>query len=187
MNELQIIATYSGFLSEIGMPHLVGGSLASSAWGEQRATNDADFLLQIDSQALDVFLNQLPRGFFAEETEVQQAVASHEDFASFQTLYEPTAFKLDNFIANGEWQREQMHRAKHLEIGGASIPFAGPEDTIVAKCRWFDLGNRVSDRQWHDLVRLMEVQRGNLDIRYIERWLDQFGLMDIWAELQRQS
>ena len=33
MNELQIIATYSDFLSGVGIPHLVGGSLASSAWG----------------------------------------------------------------------------------------------------------------------------------------------------------
>ena len=187
MNELQIIATYSGVLSEVGVQHLVGGSLASSAWGEQRATNDADFLLQLDRAALDVFLSQLPQGFFVEAAEVRQAVASGEAFASFQTLYEPTVFKIDNFISNSDWERQQLKRAKHLDIGGSSVPFAGPEDMIIAKCRWFDLGNRVSDRQWHDLVRLMEVQHGKLDRQYIELWLEHFGLMDIWAELDRQS
>lgn len=52
MNDLQIVATYSAFLTALGVEHIVGGSLASSAWGEQRATNDADFLVELSAQQL---------------------------------------------------------------------------------------------------------------------------------------
>ncbi len=188
MNDLQIVAAYSGFLAEVGVRHVVGGSLASSAWGEQRSTNDADFLLRFTGEQLEGFLVLLPHDFTVEEAEVRASSASTEAFASFQARYEPSVFKIDNFIANDQWQLEQLDRAKPLELlKGSAVPFASAEDMIVAKCRWFDLGNRVSDRQWNDLVRLYEVQRMSLETSYIERWLTHFDLMDLWQEIQRQA
>jgi hypothetical protein len=188
MSAFEVVAAYSRFLSGLRIVHVVGGSLASSAWGEQRATNDADFLLHLTGGQVDAFLERIPSGFFVQGSEVRAAAVSAEPFASFQALYEPTSFKIDNFVANDDWQRSKLARARLLEIQeGRTIPFASAEDMIVAKCRWFELGNRVSDRQWNDLVRLYEVQYELLDRAYIEKWLAWFGLMDLWADIQRQS
>lgn len=188
MNDLQIIAALSALLSDLEIPHAVAGSLASSAWGEQRYTNDADFLLGLDPDKAASFLSRLPEGFHVEESDIHQALSSHSPFPSFQLLFEPAMFKIDCFVAGDAWQLEKLGRAKRLEIWeGVFVPFASPEDMIIAKCRWFDLGHRISDRQWNDLMRLYEVQRFNLDTAYIERWLGHFGLMDLWEEIQRQA
>lgn len=188
MTDLQIVATYSTFLSGLNVRHLVGGSLASSAWGEQRTTNDADFVVELLPGAVEAYMEGLPAGFYAEESELRDAVMSTEPFASFQVLHEPMVFKIDNFTARGAWEREQFGRARWFRIWeDREVPFAGPEDMVIAKCRWFDLGNRTSDRHWNDLVRLYEVQRDHLDAVLVERWLIEFGLMDLWEEIQRQA
>ncbi len=188
MTDLIIVATYSAFLSELKVRHVLGGSLASSAWGEQRNTNDADFLLDIAAEQVAEYLARLPNGYFVDSVTVGQALADTQPFASFQSLFEPTAFKIDNFIARSPWDNQQIERARLLPLQlGVQVPVASPEDMIIAKCRRFDLGNRVSDRQWHDLVRLYEVQRENLDVPYIEKWLSHFGLMDLWVEIRRQA
>ena len=188
MTDPQIVATYSSFLAGLGIRHLVGGSLASSAWGEQRTTNDADFVIELTPARVDAYLGALSAGFHVEEGELREALQSREPFAAFQALYEPVVFKIDNFIAQGEWEREQLDRAHRLRIWeDVEVPFASPEDTLIAKCRWFDLGNRASDRQWNDLLRLYEVQSGRLDRDLIERWLSEFGLLDLWGEIQKQA
>lgn len=170
------------------MRHLVGGSLASSAWGEQRTTNDADFLVELLPGAIDAYVASLPEGFYVEESELRDAVLSTEPFASFQLLHEPMVFKIDNFVARGPWEREQFERARRFRIWeDVEVPFAGPEDILIAKCRWFDLGSRASDRQWNDLVRLYEVQCDRLDLALVERWLTEFDLMDLWEEIQSQA
>lgn len=188
MTDLQIVATYSAFLSGLNIRHLVGGSLASSAWGEQRTTNDADFVVELLPESIGAYVSSLPAGFFVEESELRDAVLSTQPFASFQLLHEPMVFKIDNFTAHGPWEREQLGRAHTLRIWeDVEVPFAGPEDVLIAKCRWFDLGNRASDRQWNDLVRLYEVQGIRLDSSLIERWLTEFELMDLWVEIQTQA
>jgi hypothetical protein len=54
MPDLKIIAAYSRFLAAIHARHLIGGSIASSAWGEQRQTNDADFLIELSRPTYEV-------------------------------------------------------------------------------------------------------------------------------------
>lgn len=44
----------------------------------------------------------------------------------------------------------------------------GPEDTILQKLRWYELGGRTSDRQWRDIVSVLRYSRGTLDGGYLE-------------------
>jgi len=46
---------------------------------------------------------------------------------------------------------------------------ASPEDTILAKLEWFRIGGEVSDRQWRDILGVMKVQAGKLDLEYLLR------------------
>lgn len=188
MKDLKVVAEFSGFLATGQFAHAVGGSLASSAWGEARYTNDADFALALPEHRIDQFLEMLPDGYYCELSDVVSAVRDPGPFPGFQVLYEPTVFKIDCFLARGAWSLMALGRSVPLEISpGVFVPYATPEDMIIAKCRWFDLGRRVSDRQWNDLVRLYEVQRHHLDIPYIEKWLSEFGLSELWHGIVSQG
>ncbi len=188
MTELELLANYSDFLAQLGIRHLVGGSLASSAWGEQRHTNDADLLVDIPPEKAELFLKRLPNEFQIIEDEYYKALNERKVFSTFQLIHLTLVFKIDNFVAVEDWDFERLNRSKLIDLRqGVLIPFSSAEDMIIAKCRWFDLGGRVSDRQWNDLMRLYEVRRNDLEVDYITKWLGQYELLDLWDEILNQA
>jgi hypothetical protein len=56
---------------------------------------------------------------------------------------------------------------------------ASPEDTILQKLHWYQIGNRVSDRQWNDIQGVLKVQRKSLDFEYLKEWADRIGVEDL--------
>jgi hypothetical protein len=66
-----------------------------------------------------------------------------------------------------------------LESGGTPVWIASPEDTIVAKLRWYRKGGDVSDRQWRDILGVLKQQRSSLDRAYLERFASVMQLDDL--------
>jgi hypothetical protein len=60
------------------------------------------------------------------------------------------------------------------------LHIATPEDVVIAKLEWWTIS--PSERQLNDVVGILEVQRDNLDLEYIERWVELLGLTEPWNE-----
>jgi hypothetical protein len=56
---------------------------------------------------------------------------------------------------------------------------ASPENVIVNKLEWFEMGGRVSDRQWNDLLGILKRQGANLDLAYLDRWAAALRVSDL--------
>ncbi len=63
-----------------------------------------------------------------------------------------------------------------------TIRFASPEDALLHKLIWYKLGNEISDRQWRDVLGILEVQGTLLDDSYLDIWAD---ALDVEALLVR--
>lgn len=61
------------------------------------------------------------------------------------------------------------------------------EDIILTKLRWYELGRGISDRQWNDLVLVIETQGDDLDWTYLEKWAAHFGLAELLAEARAEA
>lgn len=57
-----------------------------------------------------------------------------------------------------------------------------PLSILIAKLRWYDMGNRVSDRQWNDIVGVLEVRGDELDLDYVRNWARCFGVEELLNE-----
>lgn len=49
------------------------------------------------------------------------------------------------------------------------------------------MGLRVSDRQWNDIVQVIDVQLPNLDRTYLVKWCEEFGVLDLLKDAVSQA
>ncbi len=99
-------------------------------------------------------------------------------------------FKVDVFILKDDalW-REEMRRRQRIVLseGGPAVDIASAEDTILQKLNWYQIGNRVSDRQWADLLGVLKVRGEALDREYLCRWAAEIGVAELLDQAFAES
>lgn len=175
-------------LEALGLDYLIGGSLASSLHGIPRSTQDADLLVDLPPERAADLVKALEGSFYLDEERVRDAVRRE---ASFNVIHLPTMFKVDLFVLGRDpLGRSEMRRRERHRIGEAPEEeafVASAEDTVLQKLRWYRLGDGVSDRQWRDLIGVLQVQGERLDLRYLQRWARELGLESLLEEALQEA
>lgn len=171
-------------LDDLEITYLVGGSLASSAYGEVRTTQDADLVVDLKAEQVLPLMARLEEKFYADEARARSAV---QRSASFNVIHLATMSKIDFFVAGDDpLSRRELERRRQVPIPGfpeVSLAVASPEDVIAQKLRWYRLGNEVSERQWRDARGVLRAQRGRLDLEYLRRTARDLGVEDLLDQL----
>lgn len=63
MTSEDAVVAMLGALEAVGVPYMVVGSLASNLYGVVRATQDADFVVQLEPGSISAILDRLGPGF----------------------------------------------------------------------------------------------------------------------------
>lgn len=177
---LRVALTVARILERLGVPYLVGGSLASSLHGIPRATQDADLVIDLRQPQLEALVAALEQGFYVD---LERAREAFESRASFNAIHLATMLKVDFFVLRDEeFHRRQMARRSRMHLGEeaeSSVDVASAEDTVIEKLRWYRLGGETSDRQWLDVLGVLKVKETSLDLDYLERWAVDQGVQDL--------
>jgi hypothetical protein len=64
---------------------------------------------------------------------------------------------------------------------GTRVFVASPEDTVISKLEWAKLGG--SELQLRDASGILQLLGTGLDRAYIERWVTELGLKDLWQRV----
>ena len=170
----------AALLERLGIPYLVGGSMASSILGEPRATVDVDLAIHIRSEQVDPLVAALEPDFYVDAFAAREAVRRH---ASFNAIHQRTVLKVDFFVLGaGDFDAEQLERRRPAALSDQPEPrvwVSSPEDLILRKLAWYREGGGVSDRQWRDVLGVIKVQSERLDRAYLRRWAERLGLSDL--------
>jgi hypothetical protein len=165
---------------QLGIPYLVGGSLASSLHGIPRATQDVDIVARLTQRDVPVLVSALREKFYLDDETIREAV---EQRGSFNLIHLGTFLKVDIFVAkDDEASRAQLERRQRYEIEGDSpraLVVASPEDVVAHKLYWYRLGDGVSERQWSDAIGVLRVAAGRLDLEYLRHTAALFGVEDL--------
>lgn len=186
IDPLRICRDIAVICERLGIPCLVGGSLASSLHGIPRSSADADLAAEIREDHVEPLVAALRPRFYVDTERVRQAVRRR---ASFNVIELATMFKVDLFVLGDDpASREEMARSQIFELPaeGGELRIASPEDTVLQKLRWYRLGNEVSDRQWQDVLGVLQVKGTSLDRAYLERAAGALGVEDLLERAWRE-
>ncbi len=79
----------------------------------------------------------------------------------------------DNF------DRSRFKRLKRVTpFEGVWANIASPEDVIIMKMRYYKEGE--SEKHLRDITSMMKISGDTIDRDYIDFWVGQFDLVDIW-------
>ena len=178
--QIDVLFKVLDVLEELKVTYIIGGSFASSTHGFSRATMDIDILAEIKREQSAELVARLGPEFYADEQAIKLAIDAKRHF---NLIHIETGFKVDVFIARPSGFDEKQLERRHLEVitsGPERKAYvATPEDTIVAKLNWYRLGNEVSDRQWQDVIGVIKVQSGRLDLIYLRQWANNLNVLDL--------
>lgn len=168
-------------LDRLDIPYMVGGSLASSIHGIVRATQDVDLVADIRMEHVDRLAAELKAEFYADPEMMRQALRAGR---MFNIIHYTSSYKFDIFpLSRDAYQEAQFARRTIVEycFEGEALTFyvASPEDTILTKLAWYRAGNEVSERQWSDVLDVVRVKRGLLDLVYLRKWAAPLGVEDL--------
>jgi len=167
-------------LDELGVRWFLGGSLASSVHGIPRATFDADIMADLRTEHVRPFIKKLGDEWYADEDAIMDAINRR---SSFNLIHFATAMKVDVFLPKprrfdcGEFTRSRKMPVAEGSSVEASVCCA--EDIVVAKLEWYRLGGEDSERQWQDVLGVLRLNRGQLDVDLLRQSADEVGVTDL--------
>jgi hypothetical protein len=178
----------TGILERLGVPHLVGGSLASSIHGELRSTNDVDVVADLRDDQVAPLLAALQPDFYVTEEAMREALRLG---TSFNAIHLPTGVKVDVFVAGGDsFNAERIAARQRVRVradppGDLFVDTA--EHTVLRKLEWYRRGGEVSERQWRDVLGVLHAQHGQLDVARLDAWAERLGVADLLARAREQA
>jgi hypothetical protein len=167
-------------LDALGIPYVLGGSLASSLVGVPRATADVDIAIRITVDQLSALVAALESEFYSSEKAAREALRSN---GSFNLVHLESVLKVDLFaLGDDRLDRRQLERRMRVRVRDdppLELWIGSVADQVLRKLSWYRAGGEVSDRQWNDVLGVLSVQRGRLDLAGLRADAADVGLADL--------
>jgi len=180
MEILDVLQRIVSKLDELGIPYMVSGSAASSFYAFVRTTQDGDLVVSLDLDQVERFASAFAPEFYLDRASIRRALQMG---GSFNLIHLESSLKIDFFPLRKRSfsQNEFSRRQPRLLLKESSVPalVATAEDTILAKLEWFRAGGEVSENQWRDVMGILKVQAGSLDLAYLKRWARNLHVEDL--------
>ena len=181
MSQQELLRQVVQTLDRLQIQCMLTGSLASSLQGEPRATHDVDLLVDLKSHDVTALLNAFNSpDLYLSQSAVNDAVRNRRMFNLLETT---TGAKIDFWLLTSEpFDQSRFQRKRPLNVEGLVVDVSSPEDTILMKLKWAKASGG-SEKQFGDAVSVFEVQSGRLDLTYIQHWVRELDVTELWQRL----
>lgn len=183
-----------GTLEEMGVPYMIGGSIALAVWAVPRTTHDLDIVVDVPEDRIQEFCDHFPPVRYYIDPEAMTNAFRRREQASmgmYSFLDLNTGFKVDLFPirTQDKAQQEALRKSIHAQVmQGLYAKVYAPDDLLIQKLRWYTSSH--SERQLRDCLNLMltDLRRPIplISWNYVETWTDELGseVQQAWLDLK---
>lgn len=172
--ELKTLKKVIGRLNRVSIPYMLTGSMALNFYGQPRATNDFDIVVEIQKQDVEKIVSLFEKDCYISLEAVQEAV---DQESMFNIIDNESVFKIDFIVRKKDpLSLEQFSRRQMKEFSGIKLHVISPEDLILAKAHWST--ESLSEMQQRDIENLMRLLSQELDFSYLEKWAKKLGFLE---------
>ncbi|MBI3158222.1 MAG: hypothetical protein HYZ26_01320 [Chloroflexi bacterium] len=169
--------------------YLLGGVLAAWAWGEPRATQDIDVVVNLPPEKVTRLSQELERIeiYVPAEIMLDALVEIRADLA-INAIHGETGFKVEFFPlrAGDDLRASALARKVQVDLGPSvgRVYVHSAEDLILYKLLYFSLSQQT--KHIRDLGAIYQARRAALDEGYIQYWAETLGVSGLLDEILSQ-
>ena len=181
MEQMDFLRQAVDALENLGVPYMVVGSYASSAYGEARFTQDIDIVAALEERHVPGFLAAFPEpDCYLSAAAVREAIRTG---FQFNVIHPASGNKIDFILPRADaWGQAQLARARPTRLlPDCEVMTAAPEDVILGKMWYYSMGG--SDKHLRDIAGMLRVAGAGVDRADVEKWARQLGYFDIWQQI----
>jgi hypothetical protein len=173
-------------LEAAGVEYLIGGAIAEWAWGEPRATQDLDVVINLPIKAVGRFSKELEkRDMLVPADIILDAMMEERADIPLNAIHMYSGLKADLYLMReGDALRQSaFQRRMKVDYGPpiGEVYVHSPEDLILYKLMYLGLSGQPKHAR--DIAAILRAKKNQLDFGYIEEWVTQLGLDSVWKEM----
>jgi len=173
-------------LEAADIPYMIGGAVASWAWGEPRATRDLDVVVQVSIELVERLSEELAaRDMLVPADIILNNLLDDRADIPLNAIHVHSGYKADiYFLRKGDALREEaFQRRKLVDLGPelGQVYLHSPEDLILYKMWYYSLSKQT--KHLRDITAIVLTLGDELDDNYIRCWARDKGLNTLWDEI----
>jgi hypothetical protein len=167
--------------------YMIGGAIAEWAWGEPRATQDLDVVINLPIKSIGKFSKELEkRDMLVPADIILDTIAEDRADIPLNAIHMHSGLKADLYLMrDGDALRQSAFKRRVLVDYGSPIGKVfvhAPEDLIIYKLMYLGLSGQPKHAR--DIAAILKASNGNIDLKYIKEWVAQLGLGATWEGLK---
>ena len=173
-------------LEATGATYLIGGAVASWAWGDPRTTLDLDLVIDIPLEAVETLSRELKkRDMLVPADIILDTIIEDRADIPINAIHLYSALKADIYPLRpgDELRNEALSRRVLVDYGPpiGKVYIHSPEDLIIYKTWYYSKSGQ--SKHVRDISGILKAMGDKLDHAYIQSWMERKGLQTAWQEL----
>ncbi len=173
-------------LEAAGIAYMIGGAVAAWAWGEPRSTLDLNLVVQIPLEVIGKLSNELKkRDMLVPEEIILDNILEDRVDLPINAIHMHSGYKADLYpVRDGDELRiAAFGRRRKVDLGESfgEVYLHSPEDLIIYKLWYYSISQQTIHIR--DITSIVMSLEDELDFSYIDRWVKEKGMLNIWIEL----
>ena len=173
-------------LQAAGVDYLIGGAIAEWAWGEPRATQGLDLVVNIPIKSVNKLSKELEKRDMLIPAEIiLDSIREDRADIPINAIHMHSGLKADLYpVREGDELRlSAFQRREQVDYGPpiGKVYIHSPEDLILYKLIYFGLSQQ--SKHSRDIAAILKSMKNELDLDYIDGWGTRLGLNSLWKEM----